>query len=100
MDMSAGSSVPMSSSGWLAGSSVTVTMYSTPIDLGTYVANADGTLSGTLIIPANAPVGNHTVVLSGTAANGATATAQLAFQIVADPTAATPATPAPLALAC
>lgn len=98
--VSTGSTVPLTSPGWQPGSTVTVVMYSSPIELGTFVAGSDGTVLASVTIPASAPVGRHTIVVSGTGANGTPQTAQLAIQVLADPSAGAAATPAPLALAC
>jgi LPXTG-motif cell wall-anchored protein len=49
-----------------AGSTVTVTMQSDPVTLGTAVADAAGNISGTFILPAATTEGTHTVFATGT----------------------------------
>jgi len=53
-------------SGWYPGESVHLTVQSTPLDLGTVFANADGTLPVTNFkVPAGFEIGTHTVTAVG-----------------------------------
>lgn len=52
------------------GSSVMISAYSEPTQLGTLTAIQDGGLSGTFIIPDSVPAGYHTLVLSGKTYSG------------------------------
>lgn len=54
----------------LPGSIVQLFLHSDPIDIGTLTANTDGSLSGTVNLPAGAPLGNHTLVLEGYSYSG------------------------------
>ena len=47
------------------GETVDITLHSTPIALGTATADADGTVVGTVTIPADVEPGVHTIVLVG-----------------------------------
>ena len=49
---------------------IKLSMFSDPIDLGSVEANSDGSLQYTLQIPDNISVGYHTVVFSGTTFSG------------------------------
>jgi LPXTG-motif cell wall-anchored protein len=64
-----GSTTTVSGSGWLAGSTVSLTIASTPQSLGTATVADDGTFSREVTIPCVEP-GDHTITASGTAANG------------------------------
>jgi hypothetical protein len=44
---------------------VTVTLHSTPQTVGTFTADAQGTVTVTFTLPAGTPVGNHTLVYEG-----------------------------------
>lgn len=55
------------------GSTATVTMHSTPVVLATGIVGADGTIKLSARIPANAELGAHRLVFSGTAADGSAA---------------------------
>lgn len=63
LEMSADSNMFMS------GTSVSSTMHSDPINLGTYKANTDGSFSATIPTD-NLPVGQHVLVIEGIGPNG------------------------------
>ena len=52
------------SEGFSPGQEITGTLYSTPVNLGTFTANAAGLATFSAVIPANTPVGAHTLVIS------------------------------------
>lgn len=52
------------------GSRVVFRLFSTPVELGSAIADADGVATLTATIPANTPLGNHTVKASGIAPDG------------------------------
>lgn len=52
------------------GSSVLFRLFSTPVELGSAIADANGVATLTATIPANTPVGNHVVKASGIAPDG------------------------------
>jgi hypothetical protein len=62
--------VPIEASGLAPGSTVTQTLYSDPVDLGTTTANGDGDVRAAPRIPANTPLGSHTLSIQGTANTG------------------------------
>jgi LPXTG-motif cell wall-anchored protein len=66
---SAGSSVTITSTGWMPNTSVTVTLQ--PVVLTTATADATGTVHVTVTIPSNTASGSHTIELTGTSAAGA-----------------------------
>ncbi|GAA1966101.1 hypothetical protein GCM10009817_02380 [Terrabacter lapilli] len=51
--------------GFKPGESAQGELHSTTVRTGTYVANAQGVISGSFVIPDNFPNGNHTFTLSG-----------------------------------
>lgn len=60
-----GDVIPFAGSGFSAAETVTFTLNSTPIDLGSVTADAAGNIVGSFTVPANAEVGDHTVVAAG-----------------------------------
>jgi hypothetical protein len=62
--------------GFQPGETVTATLHSTPIALGSFLAGADGSVSFTFIVPADLAPGRHTLTLAGRT-SGRTATAGL-----------------------
>ena len=81
------------------GTTATFTLHSEPVVLGTAVVAANGTVSLAAKLPASVPAGVHTLVISGTGANGEAIEASIKVTVAAAPgstTAATkPATNAP-----
>jgi len=61
----AGSSITVTGTGFEPGESVAIELHSTPVLLGTVIANSSGAISGTFTIPASAPEGSHSLVLTG-----------------------------------
>ena len=66
-------------SGFVAGESVTATVYSTPVALGSRTADAAGTVVFVWTAPADFPAGAHEVVMTG--ASGGTGTVRMAFAV-------------------
>jgi hypothetical protein len=62
--------LPMAGSGFAAGSTVTLFMFSTPVTLGTATANAAGGYATDVVIPAATATGSHTIQVIGTTASG------------------------------
>jgi hypothetical protein len=79
----AGGSFTVTGKGFGDGEGVDITLHSTPIELASAVASADGTISLTATIPADVEPGEHTV--TATAESGATASATI--EVTAAPTA-------------
>jgi hypothetical protein len=61
----AGAELTLRYSGFQPGEQVTVVMRSTPVTLGTFTADAAGTLTAEVTIPTSAETGTHTLTLSG-----------------------------------
>jgi 5'-nucleotidase len=59
-----GERVTVTVSGLQAGQQIIGTLYSTPVNLGTFVANSAGVAAFVAVIPANTPVGAHSLVIS------------------------------------
>jgi LPXTG-motif cell wall-anchored protein len=68
----AGGTVDLAATGFAAGETVRIDLHSTPIQLGTAVADATGAVHTTVTIPADVEPGDHTIVLTGET-SGATA---------------------------
>ncbi|SEP22349.1 fibronectin type III domain-containing protein [Trujillonella endophytica] len=66
-----GSPVTFSGSGYLPGSTVTLLVYSEPQVLTTVVADASGSFTVTVTVPAGLVAGQHTLVASGVDLTGA-----------------------------
>lgn len=79
----AGGVVEVQSSGWQPGSSVTATMHSDPVQLGSVVTSAAGSFQSGFVVPADAPVGVHALVLEGTAATGGATFVELRLEVLA-----------------
>jgi LPXTG-motif cell wall-anchored protein len=84
-----GGSFTINSTGWKAGSNVEATLNSTPVTLGTLVADATGTVNGTFNVPAGFELGAHTVNLSGTSAAGIAGTLSASITVIAQTTTTT-----------
>jgi hypothetical protein len=82
----AGGTVHVDSWGFKPGASVVLTLHSDPVTLGTFTANDGGHVIADVVIPANTPLGAHTVQADGndpddspiTESHGITVTAQAA----------------------
>ncbi|WP_104199231.1 choice-of-anchor I family protein [Cryobacterium sp. Y29] len=59
-----GERVTVTVSGLNPGQEITGTLYSTPVNLGTFAANAAGIATFSAMIPTNTPVGAHTLVIT------------------------------------
>jgi hypothetical protein len=77
--------VPIEASGLAPGSMVTQTLFSDPVTLGSSVVNTSGDFRATPKIPANTPLGSHTLSVQGTTNAGD------AFTLNIGVTVATPA---------
>jgi LPXTG-motif cell wall-anchored protein len=79
------------SAGWKALSQVVVTLFSTPVQLGTMTADASGTAQGSFTVPADTPAGAHTIELTGTDPADAARTVNLTMTVTTSGTS--PGTP-------
>jgi hypothetical protein len=64
-EVSAGASLAVEGSGFRAGELVEVTLHSDPVVLGSLRADGEGTVRGTLTVPATVAAGDHTILLRG-----------------------------------
>jgi LPXTG-motif cell wall-anchored protein len=69
-----GASTTVSGSGWQAGSTVALTIASTPQSLGSATVQSDGTFSKDVTLPC-VESGTHTITASGTGSDGTSQTA-------------------------
>lgn len=76
-----GAQFTLSGDGALAGSSVTVQLFSTPQLLGTLPVGNSGTFSGSASIPSSTPSGTHTLQMVSTSANGTPVIVELGVSI-------------------
>ncbi len=79
--VSAGGTLEVNSSGWQPGSSVTATMYSTPVRLGEVRVDATGSFVTEFSVPASAANGSHRLELTGIGADGQPAVVNLAITV-------------------
>lgn len=77
-----GQVVTVSGSGWLPGSTVTLTLYSDPVELGTATVEDDGTFTIDVVIPEVSP-GTHTLEIRGTDDSGEPRVEELTIEVLA-----------------
>ena len=70
--LTAGQKVTLTGEGFAPGTTVQLTVFSSPVSLGTVVAGEDGSFSVEVTIPANLADGTHHLVATGIAADGTT----------------------------
>ena len=63
--VSAGEPIDVTLTGLAPGTTVTVTVRSTPRAIGSFLADADGVANGVVYVPTDLPAGRHTLVASG-----------------------------------
>ena len=88
-----GGYVAVSGTGFAPGTDVDVWLFSLPVLLGTATVGADGGFAARFALPDSVPVGEHTVQLNGTAADGTLLTVAAGLVVQATPTAAPTAAP-------
>lgn len=71
-------------SGFVPGSIVDVWLFSEPTFVGTVVVGADGTFSGTLVVPGQLAPGDHTLQANGVSSDGLTRSLNLGVEVVAN----------------
>jgi LPXTG-motif cell wall-anchored protein len=79
---SPGQTITITAQTFAAGSSVTVTLFSDPVVLGSSTADASGRIALQATIPTNTPLGSHTIVVDGTAPDGTPLSLSAAIQVV------------------
>lgn len=89
----------ISADGLKIGSRYTLTMHSTPVVLYTGIIGPTGGFTWTVALPADTPAGAHRLVLSGTAPDGSTMTAQAWFTLLPNGTIGAISYTGPLTLA-
>lgn len=77
-----GTIVGFTGTGFAAGENVTLTLHSDPIRLGETVANGDGVIAGTFVVPSGAAAGNHRVIAEGAVSR---TPADAAFRVLSEP---------------
>jgi hypothetical protein len=60
-----GDDLALAYAGFAPGEQVSVVMHSTPVDLGTFTADASGTVAAAISLPTSAEAGAHRLVLTG-----------------------------------
>lgn len=85
-DSVSGATTTVSASGLQANSAWTLTMYSTPRELKSGFADANGYFSAVVSIPLDTPVGSHRLILRGIDANGDAISKIAYFSVAADGT--------------
>jgi 5'-nucleotidase len=65
-----GGKVTISGNGFKPGTTVVLTLYSTPVDLGSVTVAADGTFTATVTLPSSVTAGSHTLLATGLASDG------------------------------
>lgn len=78
----AGSNVEVAGSGFRASSTVELTLYSEPVDLGTVPVDVAGSFAATVTIPASVPPGSHRLEVAGIAADGQPVLYDTTLQVV------------------
>jgi LPXTG-motif cell wall-anchored protein len=77
-----GQSITLTCGTYVAGSTVTFTFFSAPVTLGSATADANGVVTATVTIPADATLGEHTITATGPAAAGGTLTNSVGITVV------------------
>ncbi|MDQ1392352.1 MAG: large repetitive protein [Acidimicrobiaceae bacterium] len=65
-----GQSVRISGSGFRPGAKITITFHSVSVVLGTTIADAQGRFSATVLVPTDAPPGEHHIEANGASTSG------------------------------
>jgi hypothetical protein len=77
-----GEAITVTGDRWKAGGTIHLEFHSTPVQLGTAKARADGTFSATVTIPSTATAGTHTILAAGIGADGAQHTARTTIEVL------------------
>ncbi|UJP40846.1 fibronectin type III domain-containing protein [Cellulomonas palmilytica] len=85
-----GGSLLVTGADFRAGESVDSWLFSTPTSLGTTTVEADGTFTTALVIGDDVPLGEHTLQVNGTAANGALVSVAAGVLVALEDAAAAP----------
>lgn len=82
-----GQPITLSAKTFMPGTTVTFTMFSAPVVLGTATADANGVATITVTIPANTTPGTHRIEASGTGIDGQPLTVVTTIQVAGTATA-------------
>jgi len=74
--------VDVAMSGLVPGTIYTIFMFSDPVELGRGIASADGTVTETVAVPADAEFGDHTVQLNGVGPGGEMVSMSMGFKVL------------------
>ena len=80
-----GTPLDLEANGFGANAPIQITWYSAPVDLGTVVADENGTVRTTIEPPAGAAPGVHRVQLSGVGADGAQLVKEIRVRVPGEP---------------
>lgn len=80
--LTSGQSFTVTASGFRPGSPVEVIFNSTPILLGTPIASATGTATGSYAVPASAEAGSHTIQMKGIDPSGGALSRSVAVTVM------------------
>lgn len=70
LEISGADTIVLDGEGYEPGSEVDVWLHSTPLKLGTVMADGEGRVSGQYVVPASVDAGDHRVVLAGRTKSG------------------------------
>lgn len=88
-----GGSLTLAGANWKGSTSLGLTLFSDPVNLGNVTTASGGTFTTTVTIPASTALGAHTIEVSGLDAGDQTATVSVALTVVSATTSTTvPAT--------
>ncbi|MEV4517491.1 fibronectin type III domain-containing protein [Dactylosporangium sp. NPDC049525] len=76
-----GQQIVVIGTGFAPHSTATITIYSTPVNLGTVITDADGNFSKPVTVPASLADGTHTVLAQGAAPDGSLRSMALAVTV-------------------
>jgi hexosaminidase len=79
---SPGETVTLTGQTFLAGSTVTLTLHSEPVVLGSATADAAGKMALQATIPSDTPLGAHTITADGTAPDGSPLSLSVSLTVV------------------
>lgn len=77
-EVAPGASQTATAEGFTPGETVSAVLHSDPVDVGTFVADAEGKITAQFIVPRDTPAGEHRLVLTGQASS---VTAEGAFTV-------------------
>ncbi len=69
-------------SGLVPGSTYTVYMFSSPIELGRGVVNADGTVTITITVPEDVEIGEHSLQINGVGSSNEIVSVSMGFEVM------------------